>query len=421
MKRIELISSLILFCVSLIHGQTQFPNLVPMDESMQKLMEFYNTDSIYVVTPNGYQIKDEDQAAIEKFAFWKESLKYNYISDLQVNKLSSEAHCLFFGPIKDFQTDVLNETPFTFWNDGFSYQGRRFIKPEDSFYYMNNSATRVFSCFNSEINATTFLDFLAGGVFQLYIFNGKSISIAGFDKLDGSVPSVNDYDALRAGYFCKKVTSQFFDLHFACNSEQYDSESLSKELDQFVVEFCNHIEVDTTRIPRVTTYVYSNREDLQTFIAAPSQQTVYGKSLGKINHIMHFDMGIFKHEAGHSIIGNKVGKNTSPFFDEGFRQYTDYLFSQSAYDNDLIKYKEGGADQLTPELVLAKDYRFFNSMDNYCLSGVFVKFIIDRIGLADFKVAYKNNAIEEALHGKGLTVNGLINELRILNGFKPLE
>jgi hypothetical protein len=395
----------------------QVGGFVPMDESMQQLINFYNTDTIVVVTPNGYEVKQNDRKSIESFVFWRENLVYICKQESALHAEDFTKHLQLFGPAFLFETDIFAGSPFRTEQNGFSYRGRKFIKPEDSFYFMNSKATRIYTSRNSDDFPLVFNEYLAGGVYQLYVFSGSSIILSGFDKGDGSTPSINDMDRLRAEYFCQTISSQYFDLHFACSYSTINSDSLANELDNFVIDLCNYLEVDTLGIPKVTTYVYTTREDLQLFIAANSNQTVYGKSLGNTNHIMHFDLGIFKHEAGHSIIGSTVGKNPNPFFDEGFRQYTDYLFSNEAYDSDLKIFKEN-AQLLTPELVLSSNNIFFSNMVNYSISGVFVKHLIDRIGLEEFKGAYAQNNINETLQDNGLTIEYIVDEFKRLCGPK---
>jgi hypothetical protein len=406
---------LLLFLVSPLNAQV--PEFVSMDGSMQQLLNFYQTDTILVVIPNGCEMQEDDKETIEKFAFWMNDLKYIYILEADLHTNHKTKHLQFFGPAYLFETACLAEIPFKVENKGFSYQGRKFLKPEDSFYYMNNEATRIYTCTNGDSQPPVYIEYLAGGVYQLYVFNGSNIVFSGFDRNDGSSPDINDMDALRLSYFCQHINSHFFDLQFACGYSEIKADSLAAELDRFAEELCSFLEAETAGLPEMTTYVYRDRKDLQSFIAANSSQTVYGKSFGNVNHIMNFDLEIFKHEAGHSIIGNRVGINTNPFFNEGFRQYTDYFFSSEAYENDLRIMIEN-VEMLTPGLVLATDFSFFNTMVNYSISGVFVKYLIDRIGLEEFKTAYSQNHVIETVEELAGPLEVIIHDFKL--NFKAL-
>lgn len=383
-----------------------------MDESMQQLLHFYQADTIIVVVPNGYEVKESDQKLIESFAFWMESLTYIYKQESVLETADLEKHLQYFGPVFLFETDILTETPFKVEKNGFSYRGRKFKNPDDSFYYMNSAATRIYTCRNGEDHPLVYIEYLAGGVYPLYVFSGNSITLSGFDKNDGSIPEINDMDILRSNYFCERVRSQFFDLYFACEHAGIYTDSLASPLDHFVTDLCGFLEVDTTGIPRITTYIYANRDDLQMFIAANSSQVIYGKSIGNINHIMHFDLSIIKHEAGHSIIESKVGQNPYPFIYEGFRQYTDYLFNAEAYENDL-KILNENIHLLTPELVLSTHDTFFTSMTHYSISGVFMKYLVDNIGIDEFKTAYAQNNLIETVKDRMGSLEKVIDDFKL--------
>jgi hypothetical protein len=193
------------------------------------------------------------------------------------------------------------------------------------------------------------------------------------------------------------------------NAEQ--SRDLGNELDQFVLQLCANLSVDPSLIQPVSSYFYKNRIDLQHFIAAPLWQTVYGKSFGDINHISGFDLQIFKHEAGHSVINATLGINLRPFFSEGLRQYTDYGFSNEAYSKDLQITREN-MQQLTPELIFDNGEQFFRNMVHYNISGVFTGFLIHVFGPSEFKEAYSRNSFEELFLSKGYTHEKLIESFK---------
>lgn len=406
--------------LSLSRSSAQVQGFVPMDESMQQLLDFYDTDTIIVVVPNGYEVKEKDRKLIESFTFWMENLTYIYKQESTLETVDLEKHLQYFGPAFQFETAILGDTPFRVEKNGFSYRGREFRNPDDSFYYMNSCASRIYTCRNGEDYPLAYTEYLAGGVYQLYVFSGNSIGLSGFDKNDGSVPDINDMEALRSSYFCQKVITQFFDLYFACEHTGIYVDSLASQLDRFVADLCHFLEVETMGIPRITTYIYASHEDLQSFLAANSSQTIYGKSFGNINHIMHFDLAIFKHEAGHSIINSKVGENPHPFIYEGFRQYTDYLFNEKSYENDL-KILAENIHLLTPQLILSTHDTFFTSMTNYSISGVFVKYLVDNIGLDEFKTAYAQNNLIETIEDRMGSLERVIDDFKLqLRTIKPL-
>lgn len=391
----------------------QIPGFVPMDETMQSLIDFYNTDTIFVIVPDDLELSREIRQSVENFSFWRKDQVYEWIHESDFRDVKPDRHLQFYGPLNQFKGNILASTPFMIIEGGFSIQGRKFTHPEDSFYYMEPSSSRIYTISNQVAGVHPYTGYLAGGAYTLYVFSGNQLRLTGFDPNNGSSPAINDLDAMRNAYFCNSIRSRNIHYFFPCSEKQLpDADSLISFTNTFVENFCRFLQTDTSGIPLVTTYIYASRDDLQAFIAAPKAQTVYGKSFGNINHIMAPDMAIVKHETGHSIIESKIGKNNSAFFSEGFRQYTDYLFSQSAYENDVKNFREH-EELLTPSLILQTENNFFNNMANYSISGIFVKLVIEKTGLEKFMKAYAGNNLIEVIEAEAGSLEALIRELKV--------
>lgn len=413
MKRFFMPAVFLLGIFPLIIVQAQTTDFVPMDETMQQMIDFYNTDTIWVVTPGNYQVKESDRKSIESFSFWQEGPIYVYAEEEEIQDMDPARHIQFFGPVFLFETLLEDEIPFGIEKHGFSYRGIAFEKAEDSFYYMHPAGNKVFTCRNGEEQPLIYVGFLAGGAYPLYVFSGNNLIFCGYDKNDGSTPRINDMEELQDSYFCQDLETRFFQAKIACEIPP-DSipESIANRFDRFVEDLCDSLGVTPDNLPRITTCFYANRTDLQKFIAAPSWQTVYGRSYGNINHISGFNEDILKHETGHSIIENTIGLNPNPFFSEGFRQYTDYFFSPESYAKDLETFRRH-METLTADLVASGGHTFFNTMDNYSISGVFVKYLIERTGLEAFKTAYALDKLIELIKDQGISLQEFILALKL--------
>ncbi|MDY0103423.1 MAG: hypothetical protein RBS07_10830 [Lentimicrobium sp.] len=398
------ITIIIMLCILNLPSGAQVPEgFVPMDDSLKAMLHFYDADTILVILPDNYTIHQKDAHAIETFVFWKNKPTYTYKHESELNAADTLKRLQFFGPAFKFSPKTFSDIPFQISENGFAFNGQPFNHPNDALYYMHPSGKRIYTCRNGQEHPLVYIGFLAGA-YQLYVFHGNEIIYSGNDALPSGESRLNDMDKLREDYFCHRINSRYFKLNFPCTFVLDSvSDSLGNELDDYVNQLCHHLNVDTTNIQRIETNFYTSREELQYFIAAPLWQTIYGKSFGDINHIMGFDLATFKHETGHSIIGAKIGFNPSPFFMEGFRQFTDYFFNEAAYDHDLKAFRNN-PDLLTPTLVYANNAGFFRGMINYSISGVFTAYIIEKVGLEPFKTAYAHNSIDELLKLHGLSI-----------------
>jgi hypothetical protein len=139
--------------------------------------------------------------------------------------------------------------------------------------------------------------------------------------------------------------------------------------------------------------------------------TIYGKSFGNVNHVSTFDMSVFSHELAHTVIGRKVGVQSNSFFCEGFAVYTGYYMEGSNYKKDLDSTKIN-FDLLTEEIIIGPDHHFYSFPLMYSISGVFTRFIIDKIGIEKFKTIYEQKNIENAFSESGFPLAELIVEFK---------
>lgn len=105
--------------ILLAESRAQVTAFVPIDESMQQLIDFYQTDTIIVVVPNGYTILNEDKAKMENFAFWMKDMVYIYKEESVLTTIDQQKHLQFFGPVIRFETNILSGTPFKVEKNGF--------------------------------------------------------------------------------------------------------------------------------------------------------------------------------------------------------------------------------------------------------------------------------------------------------------
>lgn len=415
MKRIfksVFITVLLLLQVSFaVKSWSQPAGFVAMDDSVKLMVRFYETDTIIVVLPDGYNIKPEDSVAVCGFVFWKEKPVYVFRQESLLKKADYEKHLQYFGPCFRFSTAAMDGLPFGIERNGFSFNGRQFAYPNDAFYHINNQATRIYTCRDGEDHPLAYTGFMAGA-YQFYVFSGNQIIYSGFQSDGKTSLQLNDMDTLRDAYFSKRVNGLFADFYIASSiSDTIGFNNSVKDFDGFVSGLCRYLEVESSSLPRFVSYFYQTREELQYFIAAPLWSTIHGKSFGDINHITGLSMDICKHEAGHSIIGSAIGKAPSAFFDEGFRQATDYYFSKEAYEHDLEVFK-AHQNNLTTELITGESVLFFRGMENYSVAGIFTHNLIQLAGKDAFMVAYRENRMEALVSNLGYDWQTLIDDLK---------
>lgn len=382
---------------------------VKTDETFQLAQKFANADTIIIVIPDMPVIDSSDLKLINEWNLWGNKAIYKKESKLKRDDFQSHIH--FLGPINQFKTIEPNQIPIKMDKLGFSFHSKSFSQINDAFYYISDDATRFYTLGNSYY-ATDQLKRHILGAYQLYIFRDNEMLLSGFISNKTGMDSINDLEQARKIYFSTRQ-SEYFNLNIA---KYYNCDSIYQvalnELDDYIIDLAEKLKTDTKDLLKIKAYIYANRIDLQKFLGVPLVMQMFGLNVNNVIHSYKYDLGVLKHEAAHNFILQKIGNNTNNFFIEGFRQYTEYLFNENRYKFDkdtTLKHLK----LLTTNLTNGNSYVFFSNPQSYPISGVFMKYMIDKFGLDNFKDLYSNNKIELDLKTKyGYTLKQLIDEFK---------
>lgn len=411
--RIQKIMSSAFWMLIFYSVSAQNSGFVKGDENYTLTLAFHKVDTVLVVVPHIYEISDQEKRTIENYVFWDQYQKkpiYVYKKETELTSGDNSKHLQFYGPFCDFKIAEIQNIPIKQIPGGFRFNDEAFTHAADAFFYINDEANRLYTCQNSRQVFSQSINF-AAGYFQLYIFNGDDLYLSGKCSSKTGQSELNHIREMRKAYF-KPVKTKYFDFELA---KSLPSDSISQvilaEADVFLETLCATLHTDTSGLERMTTYVYKNMDDLQQFLSMSPRMTIYGKSIGSINHLSSFDMSVFKHETAHTIIGRKIGIQSNSFFSEGFAVYTGYFFENNSYTKDLEATRTH-LDLLKKETIIGEDHRFYSLPPLYAISGTFTKFIIGKIGINAFKHIYAHENIEAAFQGKGFSLENLIAEFK---------
>jgi hypothetical protein len=410
LKTISVIPVLV-FCCCPIKAQTDA--YVVGDENYTGILAFHRADTLLVVVPHNYSITDQEKREIENYVFWDQYQKkpvYTYKKETELTWDDEMRNIQFYGPFCDFRLAEIQNIPIKQVTGGFLFNGEQFTRPTDSFFYINDEATRLYTCRNSTQVFHQYAN-LAAGYFPLYIFRGMDLYLSGYCSDITNQPRVNYINKMRQSYFVS-VPTNHFDFELA-KSIYTDSlrDVIVENADHCLETLCAILKTDTTGLGRMTTYVYCNMSDLQKFLSMSPKMTIYGKSFGPVNHVSDLDMGVFNHELAHTVSGRKIGFQSNSFFCEGLAVYTGYMTADNGYAADLDT-TAAHLDLLTEEIIVGPDHRFYSIPLMYPISGVFTRFIIDRTGIETFKEIYAQTSIEDAFREKGFPLAELIAEFK---------
>ena len=148
------------------------------------LVSFFTTDTIIVVSPEKCRVTDTDKTDIENAVYWDQSQTrpvYIYKTEGELSKKDTRRHLLFVGCIHQFKRTGLLDIPVTRAPKGFRFADRTFRSPEDSFYYINPKADRMYLCKNSPTSRHSFFS-IGGTPFPLHVFSNNRVVLTGYNN-----------------------------------------------------------------------------------------------------------------------------------------------------------------------------------------------------------------------------------------------
>ncbi len=400
----------LLFLAGLLNPlYAQSPYFYPMDEKFELLQKFYKTDTVLVIFPDSESMSLSEKQGVEDLIFWGKKPTFKYKKEGELVSADLEKHIQLYGAIFKFK-NTYSKMPIQRNAKSFSYKSESFNNDNDAFYYITDNAKILYTCKNSKTTLNPF-SIYGVGAYNFYIFSNYEMRYTGYVSSISLEENINDIQSLKNQYFNKQST-RFFDVNIAktLNADSVFN-LLYGILDEYVINLCKVLKEDTSKLDKMKLYIYANRIDLQKFIAAPLWSTIWGKCMGNTLHTYHVDIATIKHETAHSIIFQKIGYYANPLFDEGLRQYTDYLLNEDIYVSDL-EVAKNHIELLNNEL-LNGSVNFFSKKENYPISGIFIKYLVDKIGFSNFKAVFSKQLIDEYVHEKyNITTKELFEEFK---------
>lgn len=170
----------LIFCTTSL--QAQITDYIQGDENYTLTLAFHKTDTLLVVVPHNYKITDEEKTDIENYVFWDQHQKkplYTYKTETELTQEDQLRNLQFYGPFSEFHLAEIQDIPVKQVEGGFSFNNEMFTRPTDSFFYLNDEATRLYTCRNSTQVWHQYAN-LAAGYFPLYIFRGTELYLSGY-------------------------------------------------------------------------------------------------------------------------------------------------------------------------------------------------------------------------------------------------
>jgi hypothetical protein len=398
------IISILLFALRTNAKESSLKDLPQPDWNFKLVQAFFKTDEfVFVITDV------EDSGAYEDICTrGKRPPMPNVRVTVKHEDLLSEEdyskHMLVCGPIHCFKKWAAFGLPIERIQDGFRFGPHSFNDANDGILFISSDVTRIALTGNS-LNPIDGLLRTMAGLYQ-YTIVQNSIPAHFGNFMNGQFNSRGHIDLRkeRTKYLNREVASKYYVFHYSDRVSGSDTiKAKAKNFDTYCDEAIVELALDQPDY-KIHCYIYSDENEKFILSGTPGRGGVtYGKEI----HTLGFDF--VEHESIHVLFNNGVAQPNNNFFNEGIRQYYEYMTNPKSLEAGRKTVKKYLNEPM--EKWANGSINFFSTPSEnrwpvaYPASGLFVKHLIDNHGLDKFKQFYGKLDVEAGfldVYGKPL-------------------
>ena len=387
------LSILTFFVVSTLYGQEYID-----------ILKLPRPDSTGYVWNSFYDNKDKIMVLSDKYLNNVEYKRmYGYFlldtmlrakTESQLNEDDYNRPLLIFGPLNGFKNWNKFDVPVIKLKNGFSFLEKQYNSPNDGIFY--SSPHRMVYTGNSlqpvwELQSQ----------FQLYhytiVSNNERIAFGEYlpekaFSIDLTFIRNNNYTEIDTKCF-KIYVSEKINVNLVRN--------VVSKIDSVSEEICKKLAIPPPA-ERIICYLHSEPNEatffanfyfMQGYGVLPKDRT-FGTVFMKQLHCVGLNLDIVKHEGFHALWEKSVGLSINSFFSEGIQEYYQWGNDTTIVNRNKSMLKKYRDLDITGLVVKGEIQSFWGGpAENnwpiaYPLSGLFVKYLLDKWGLQMFKEMY---------------------------------
>jgi hypothetical protein len=388
--RIFLLFLVQLLLCNFVHGQQNYIDVrqQPTPDctgETSKWKEFNANETKILVIPDNIS---------DSIGFYK---MFDFIKKDRVTKKESELKpedfnnaLWIYGLIRDFKNWEKFNIPFLKVDNFFEFDGKKYNGESDGFFYISENRL-VFS--GNSMEQIWKMQGTMNAFYRYMIFENGLLS-----KLCISDTAIIDTKLILESNY-NKILSQYFTTFI---DKKFETSELDLD-DSMIIDICEKMELPLPDF-KINSFLHSNPYATRLFSnfyfmtgcdTLPEDMTFGTVHIDGI-HTTGINIGMIKHETFHYIWAKLVGNGTS-FMLEGIQEYYQQLLDSSQIVKNATIARKYIEHDITDMIVKGDGQSFWGgpSENNwpvaYNISGLFVKFLIDKKGLDTFKQFYVNS------------------------------
>jgi len=370
------------------------------DVNMLQLNKFGQSELFKIVLPEGFDtVSNRD--IIDQLSQWflNQNSRIDIVNVNDVKKLDDSCHYLIIGLTGKLKDLSIFDLPLKVDNYIYSLGPIVLSDYDDAIAIINESAqcSAVIGNSYSALRNISFGRFL--GLYDYYILiNNKMSYLGNLTENEYLSDSLVDLALIRKENYSQKIDNKYIEACFSCKYESISrfQGSIDDLIDSFD-EFCRLYKVAHPS-QKLKFIIHRDQSEINIVSGDPKPGTTGGIVIDSLIHAVGMDKELLLHEGVHFIF-NYNSRSPNAFFNEGIPS-SFALFQHPeriAKDCELIKDNLDIADLITGKTEFWKGPYKDGPCLSYPISGLFVKFLIDKYGIDKLKRVYQYPDITEGL------------------------
>jgi len=399
MKHI-IISLMILFSgvIAAQECKIDLHSLAQPEVNMLQLNKFGQSGLFKIVLPEGFDtICNRD--IIDQLSQWflNQNSRIDIVNVNDVKKLDDSCHYLIIGLTGKLKDLSIFDLPLKVDNNKCSLGPIVLTDFDDAIAIINESAqcSAVIGNTYTALRNISFGRFL--GVYDYYILiNNKMSYLGNLNENEFLSDSLVDLALIRKENYTQKIDNKYIEAYFSCKYESINQfqGSIDDLIDSFD-EFCRLYQV-TQPSQKLKFFIHRDQIEINIVSGDPKPGTTGGLVIDSLIHTVGIDKELLLHEGVHFIF-NYNSSSPNAFFNEGIPssfvlfQHPERIANECKLIQDNL--------EITDLIIGKTEFWKGPYKDGQCLSypisGLFIKFLIDKHGIDKLKRVYQYPDITE--------------------------
>ena len=373
-------------------------SLAQPDINMIQLNKFGQSRLFKIVLTDGFDtIANKDIITQLSQWFLNQDSKIYIVNVNDVNKLEENCHYLIIGLTGKIKDLSIFDLPISISGNKCSLGTIELTDYDDAITIINEKAqcSAVIGNSSAVLRNISFGRFM--GIYDYYILKNNKMSYLGnLEENKFSPDSLVDIARIRNENYSRKIDNNYMEACFSCKYKTISQ--FQNSIDTLIDTFNDFCRIYKVKKPaqKLKFFIHWDQLEINIVSGDPKPGSTGGLVIDSLIHTVGMDKELLSHEGVHFIFNYNL-RSPNSFFNEGIPssfalfQHPERITSDCKLIQDNVKI----IDLITGKTDFWKGPYKNGQCLSYPISGLFVKFLIDKYGIDKLKRLYQYSNVTE--------------------------